>query len=436
MKGEKLMNILEIIAKKRDGKRLEKEEIEYFVQGYTNEEITDYQAAALVMAIYINGMDYEEVKNLTLAMAHSGEMLDLSDISENIIDKHSSGGVGDKITLIVMPIIASLGIPVAKMSGRGLGITGGTIDKLESIPGFKTDIDIDEFKSNIKQIGISLIGQTANLTPADKKLYALRDTISCVDCVPLIASSIMSKKIAAGAKKLVLEVTCGSGAFMKTKEDAENLSRVMKKIGELAGIETVCVITNMDQPIGKNVGNSLEIEEAIKALKGDMPEDIREIVLCLASHIVRLSGICKDSDEIRQMILENIQNGKAYQKFVELVGMQGGNTEYLENIEEAQYVVEVTADEEGYVESLNAETIGKASMKLGAGRMKKTDEIDHTCGIVLEKKIGDYVNFGDTIGYIHSNRKDIIEEVEEEFKSAYTIGEEEPEEYEHILNVI
>ena len=323
-----------------------------------------------------------------------------------------------------------------KCQEEDCGITGGTIDKLESIPGFRTDIDIDEFKSNIKQIGISLIGQTANLTPADKKLYALRDTISCVDCVPLIASSIMSKKMAAGAKKLVLEVTCGSGAFMKTKEDAENLSRVMKKIGELAGIETVCVITNMDQPIGKNVGNSLEVEEAIRALKGDMTEDIREIVLSLTSHIVRLSGICKDSDEIRQMILENIQNGKAYQKFVELVGIQGGNTEYLENIEEAQYVVEVTADEEGYVESLNAETIGKASMKLGAGRMKKTDEIDHTCGIVLEKKIGDYVSFGDTLGYIHSNRKDIIEEVEEEFKSAYTIGKEEPEEYEHILNVI
>ena len=430
------MNILDIIAKKRDNQKLSKEEIDFFIQGYTNEEITDYQAAALVMAIYINGMDYEEVKNLTLAMAHSGEMLDLSDISENIIDKHSSGGVGDKITLIVMPIIASLGIPVAKMSGRGLGITGGTIDKLESIPGFRTDLDIEEFKSNIKQIGISLIGQTANLTPADKKLYALRDTISCVDCVPLIASSIMSKKIAAGAKKLVLEVTCGSGAFMKTKEDAENLSRVMKKIGELAGIETVCVITNMNQPIGKSVGNSLEVEEALHALKGDMTEDVREIVLALASHIVRLSGICTDSDEIRQMILENIQNGRAYQKFVELVGMQGGNTEYLDNIEEAQYIIEVTSDVEGYVEALNAEKIGKASMKLGAGRMKKTDEIDHTCGIVLEKKIGDYVSLGDTLGYIHSNRNDILEEVKEEFKSAYTIGEDEPEEYEHILNVI
>ena len=430
------MNILDIIAKKRDGKRLEKDEIEYFIQGYTDGDITDYQAAALVMAIYINGMDYEETKDLTLAMAHSGEMLDLSDISDCIIDKHSSGGVGDKITLIVMPIIASFGIPVAKMSGRGLGITGGTIDKLESIPGFRTDLDINEFKNNIKQIGISLIGQTENLTPADKKLYALRDTISCIDCIPLIASSIMSKKMAAGAKKLVLEVTCGSGAFMKTKEDAENLSKVMKKIGELAGIETICVITNMEQPIGKNVGNSLEIEEAIRALKGDMEEDVREVVLSLASHIIRLSGICEDPDEIRQMILDNINNGKAYQKFVDLIRMQGGDTEYLDNIEEAEYIHEVVSDEEGYVQSLDAEKVGKASMRLGAGRIKKTDEIDHTCGIVLEKKIGDYVEFGEALGYIHSNRQDVIEETEAEFKSAYKIGEEKPEEYEHILNVI
>ena len=281
-----------------------------------------------------------------------------------------------------------------------------------------------------------MIGQTGNLTPADKKLYALRDTISCIDCVPLIASSIMSKKMAAGAKKLVLEVTCGSGAFMKTEEDAENLSRVMKTIGDLAGIETICVITNMDQPIGKCVGNSIEVGEAVKALKGDMEEDVREVILCLASHIVRLSGISSDSDEIRQMILENIHNGKAYEKFKELVRMQGGDVDYLENIEEASYVIEVTSDEEGYVETLNAETIGKASMRLGAGRIKKSDEIDHTCGIVIEKKIGDYVNYGDTLCYIHSNRQDVINEVESMIKEAYKISEEKPEEYIDILNVI
>lgn len=430
------MNILEIIAKKRDKKELSKEEIDFFIEGYTNGEITDYQAAALVMAIYINGMNYEETKNLTLAMANSGEILDLSDISETIIDKHSSGGVGDKITLIVMPIIASLGIPVAKMSGRGLGITGGTIDKLESIPGYRTDLSLEEFKDNIKEIGISLIGQTKNLAPADKKIYALRDTISCTESIPLIASSIMSKKIAAGAKKIVLEVTCGKGAFMKTREDAEKLSDVMKNIGKLAGIETVCVVTNMDQPIGKNVGNSLEIEEAIRALKGDMEEDVREIVLVLASQIVRLSGICNDADKARQMILENIENGKAYQKFVELVGKQGGNIQYLDNIEEAEYVVEVTSDEEGYVSELNAEKVGRAAISLGAGRIKKEDDIDHTCGIVLEKKIGDYVTYGETLGYIHSNIEGPIEKAEEQLKNAYVISEEEPEEYEDILNII
>ena len=247
------MNITEIISKKRDGGILNKEEIEYFIDGYTKGEIADYQAAALVMAIYIRGMNYEEIKNLSLAMAKSGDILDLTDISKVIVDKHSSGGVGDKITLIVMPVVASLGVKVAKMSGRGLGITGGTIDKLESIPGYRTDLDLEEFKNNIKKIGISLIGQTANLAPADKKLYALRDVIAATDSIPLIASSIMSKKIASGAKKLVLEVTCGSGAFMKDQKMAEELSNVMKKLGELANIDTTCIITNMQQPIGKAV---------------------------------------------------------------------------------------------------------------------------------------------------------------------------------------
>lgn len=247
------MNIIDIISKKRDGETLNKDEIEYFVRGYTEGEIADYQAAALVMAIYINGMNYEEIKNLSLEMAKSGDILDLSDISEIIVDKHSSGGVGDKITLIVMPIIAALGVKVAKMSGRGLGITGGTIDKLESIPGYRTNLSLDKFKSNIKEIGISLIGQTANLAPADKKLYALRDVTGTTDSIPLIASSIMSKKIASGAKKLVLEVTCGKGAFMQDEEKAIELSNIMKNLGSLAGIETVCVITNMDQPIGKTI---------------------------------------------------------------------------------------------------------------------------------------------------------------------------------------
>lgn len=430
------MNILEIIAKKRDKQELNKEEIEYFINGYTNEKITDYQAAALVMAIYINGMNYEETKNLTIAMANSGKKLDLTDISDTIIDKHSSGGVGDKITLIVMPIVASLGIPASKMSGRGLGITGGTIDKLQSIPGYRTDISLEEFKNNIKEIGISLIGQTENLAPADKKIYALRDTISCTESVPLIASSIMSKKIAAGANKLVLEVTCGSGAFMKNKEEAETLSKVMSKIGELAGIETVCVITNMEQPIGKNVGNSLEVEEALRALKGDMEEDVKEIVLCIASQIMKLAGKGDNLEQNKKIILENIQNGKAYEKFIQLVEKQYGDIKYLSNIEKAKYIVPVVAEKDGFIEEVNAEGIGRAALTLGAGRVKKEDNIDYTCGIVLEKKIGEKVVIGETIAYIHSNKEELIEEVKEKINKAYKIISNKPEEYKHILNII
>ncbi len=429
------MNIIEIISKKRDKKRLSKEEIEYFIKGYTKGEITDYQAAALVMAIYINGMDYEEIKDLTLAMANSGETLDLSDISKTIIDKHSSGGVGDKITLIVMPIIASFGIPVAKMSGRGLGITGGTIDKLESIPGYRTDISLEEFKNNIKEIGISLIGQTKDLAPADKKIYALRDTIACTDNIPLIASSIMSKKIAAGANKLVLEVTCGSGAFMKNQEEAEELSTLMKKIGELAGIETVCVITNMDEPIGKAVGNSLEIEEAVQALKGKMQEDVKQVVLTIASYILKLAGYGNDLEENKRKVLEKIQSGEAYEKFTQLVEKQYGDVEYLNNIKKAKYIVPVRNEKSGYITKLNAEQIGKASLELGAGRMKKEDEIDHTVGIILEKKIGSKVDAGETIAYIHSNKEN-IDEVKQKILSAYKIDAEKPEEYKHILNII
>ena len=380
------MNIKEIIAKKRDKQVLDKQEIEYFITEYTSGNITDYQAAALIMAIYINGMNYEETKNLTIAMANSGKILDLHDISDTIIDKHSSGGVGDKITLIVMPIIASLGIPVAKMSGRGLGITGGTIDKLESIPGYRTDIDLEEFKNNIKEIGISLIGQTKDLAPADKKIYALRDLISCTESIPLIASSIMSKKIAAGANKIVLEVTCGKGAFMKTKEQAEELSKVMSEIGKLAGIETVCVITNMDQPIGKSVGNSLEIEEAVRALKGEMEEDVKEVVLEISAQIIKLAGISYDLEKNKQMVLEQINNFCAYNKFVELVKKQYGDITYLSNIPKAKYKLEVKSNIEGYVTELDAEKIGKTALLLGAGRMKKEDTIDHTSRNSIRKE--------------------------------------------------
>ena len=338
------MNILDIIAKKRDKKELTKEEIEFFVKGYTEGSITDYQAAALVMAIYINGMNEREITDLTLFMAHSGDVLDLSSLGE-VVDKHSTGGVGDKITLILMPIVASLGIPVAKMSGRGLGFTGGTVDKLESIQGYNTNVPVDKFIENVKNIGISLIGQTLNLAPADKKLYALRDTISCTESIPLIASSIMSKKIASGANKIVIDVTCGSGAFMKNLESAKELARVMTKIGELANKETKCIITDMNQPVGRAVGNTLEVIEAIDILKGKyLPEDIKNIITELGANMLLLANKVNSIEEGKIRILENLNNGKAYEKFVQLVQNQGGDISYIENtdkFEKADYLREI-----------------------------------------------------------------------------------------------
>ena len=300
------MNILDIIAKKRDKNKLTKEEIEYFVKEYTIGNITDYQAAALVMSIYINGMNEQEITNLSLAMAHSGEILDLSSLGENIVDKHSTGGVGDKVSIILLPIIASLGIPDAKMSGRGLGFTGGTVDKMESIPGYQTNVEIKDFIANVQKIGISMIGQTMNLAPADKKLYALRDTISCVESIPLIASSIMSKKIASGANKIVLDVTVGKGAFMKNKEAAQKLADLMIKIGELAGREVVCVLTKMDEPLGYSIGNNLEVIEAIKFLKGYMPKDLKDVVFELGANMIKLAGLGENLEENKLKIQENI----------------------------------------------------------------------------------------------------------------------------------
>ena len=433
------MNIQEIIGKKRDGLVLDKEEISYFVSEYTNGNITDYQAAALVMAIYINGMNKEETTTLTLEMSKSGDVLDLSEISKNVIDKHSTGGVGDKITLVLMPIIASLGIPVAKMSGRGLGFTGGTVDKLESIPGYRTELNINEFIENVKNTGISVIGQTANLTPADKKLYSLRDTINCVGSMPLIASSIMSKKIAAGANKIVLDVTVGSGAFMKNKEDAIMLSNMMKDIGSLADRETVCVLTNMNEPVGHAVGNTLEIIETIECLRGNIPEDIKEIITTIGSYIIKLSGKSDDLEENKKIILENIKNGKAYNKFLELVKSQYGNIEYIENtekFEKAKYIIPVITDKDGYVEELNAEKVGLISVMLGAGRIKKEDDIDKAVGIILNKKISDEVKAGDILAYIHANDEQKAKEAVEQLKDTYKISEMKVEKEKIILGVI
>ena len=408
------MSILDIIAKKRDKKELTKEEIEFFVKGYTEGSITDYQAAALVMAIYINGMNEREITDLTLFMAHSGDVLDLSSLGE-VVDKHSTGGIGDKITLILMPIVASLGIPVAKMSGRGLGFTGGTVDKLESIQGYNTNVPVDKFIENVKNIGISLIGQTLNLAPADKKLYALRDTISCTESIPLIASSIMSKKIASGANRIVIDVTCGSGAFMKNLESAKELARVMTKIGELANKETKCIITDMNQPVGRAVGNTLEVIEAIDILKGKyLPEDIKNIITELGANMLLLANKVNSIEEGKIKILENLNNGKAYEKFVQLVQNQGGDISYIENtdkFEKAKYIVPIVAEKTGTVSKLDALTIGKLSVYLGAGRMKKEDNIQKEVGFVLNKKVGDKVEKGEILGYIHSNDENKANEI-------------------------
>ena len=433
------MNILEIIAKKRDKKELSKEEIEFFINEYTNNNITDYQAAALVMAIFINGMNDEEIVNLTIAMANSGEVLDLSKFGKNVVDKHSTGGVGDKVSLILLPIVASLGIPVAKMSGRGLGFTGGTADKLEAIPGYNTQADINKFIQNVENIGISMITQTMNLAPADKKLYALRDTISCVESMPLIASSIMSKKIAAGANKIVLDVTVGSGAFMKTKEDAIKLSNEMIKIGKMANRETVCILTNMDEPLGYAVGNTLEVIEAIEFLKGNMPEDVKKVVLELGAYMIKLAGKGNNIEENKTKILENIKNGKAYDKFLELIQNQGGDISYIEDIskfEKAKYIEPIYSNKNGYIHKINAEEIGRLACYLGAGRIKKEDEIDKSVGIVLNKKVSDKIIENDVLAYIYANKMENLEYAKKKILEIFEIEDYEIEMPKVILGII
>lgn len=419
------MNILDIIAKKRDSKELTKQEIEYFVKEYTVGNITDYQAAALIMAIYIKGMNDREITDLTLAMAHSGEVLDLSCFGENVVDKHSTGGVGDKVSIILLPIITSLGVPVAKMSGRGLGFTGGTVDKMESIPGYKTNISIKDFIEDVKKVGISMIGQTMNLAPADKKIYALRDAISCIENIPLIASSIMSKKIASGANKIVIDVTVGKGAFMKNKEDAQKLAEQMIRIGKLAGREVRCVLTPMDEPLGYAVGNSLEVIEAINFLKGNMPKDLKDVVLELGANMLQLAGKGENIEENKLKMLKNIENGAAFNKFEEMVKNQGGDISYLEDttkFKKSKYTIAVVAEEDGIVKEINAEEIGKLACYLGAGRVNKDDKIEPDVGIVLNKKVGDEVMVNDFLAYICGNDENKVHESEKKILEIYKIS--------------
>lgn len=395
------MNIQEIIAKKRDKQELSKEEIEYFVTNYTNGQIADYQAAALVMAIYLNGMNEQETTDLTLSMAHSGDILDLSDFG-TVVDKHSTGGIGDKVTLILAPIIASLGIPVAKMSGRGLGYTGGTIDKLESIPGYHTGLSIGEFKNNVKEINISLIGQTLNLAPADKKLYALRDSISATESIPLIASSIMSKKIASGASNLVLDVKVGTGAFMKNIEDAKKLAITMVNIGKNANINTLAVLSNMNQPLGNNIGNVLEVKEAIEVLEGNGPIDLKELSIELAIYMVSLYKNI-DYNLAKQKVLKTLESKQALNKFYQFINAQGGNIEKISF--NPKYEYKVYSKKQGYITKMNTEEIGKIASLLGAGRMTKDDIIDYEAGIILNKKINDYVKENDLLATLYTNKE-------------------------------
>lgn len=432
------MNILEIIEKKRDKKELTKEEIKFFIKGYTDGTIADYQAASLVMAIYLNGMSKQETTNLTLEMANSGEILDLSKLNKTIVDKHSTGGVGDKVSICLLPLVASLGVPVAKMSGRGLGFTGGTVDKMQSIPGYKTEIDMNNFIQNVENIGISMISQTMNLAPADKKLYALRDSISCVESIPLIASSIMSKKIASGAEKIVLDVTVGKGAFMKNLEDAQKLSNEMIEIGKLANRETICVLTNMDEPLGYAIGNNLEVIEAIKFLKGKMPEDLKQVVLELGAYMIKLSHLGDDLEENKNKMLENIKNGKAFNKFSEMVRTQGGDVSYLEDIskfEKSQFIEPIIAKQDGYIQEINAEEVGKIACNLGAGRIRKEDKIDETVGIILNKKVADKIQKGDILAYIHSNDKEKLEIAKKELEKIIIIKDKKIEKLQTIFGI-
>ncbi len=424
------MNIIEIIEKKRDNKILSKEEIEYFIQGYTKGNITDYQAAALIMAIYINDLTEQEMTDMTLAMANSGDMIDFSYLNKKIVDKHSTGGVGDKVSLILLPLVNSVEIPVAKMSGRGLGFTGGTIDKLESIPGYKTNMQMDEFKNNVKKFGISLISQTLNIAPADKKIYALRDSIACVENISLIASSIMSKKIANGADKIVLDVTVGKGAFMNNIEDARELSRKMIKIGELAKRETVCILTNMDEPLGYAIGNSLEVIEAIKFLKGNMPEDLKQVVLELGAYMMKLAGISDDIEKNKEVLLENIMNGKAFQKFKKLVDIQYGDISYLDDTSKftkAKYIKRILAEEKGWIYDIDAKAVGKIVNMLGAGRLKKEDSINYAVGCVLGKKVGEFVEIGEVLVEIHADNKLELEEAGKRIREVIKITKNQSE---------
>lgn len=423
------MNAVDIICKKRDGKELSEAEIEFFIKAYLSGEIPDYQASALLMAIYFRHMSEEETFNLTKVMLHSGDIVDLSDIHGTKVDKHSTGGVGDKVTLIVAPIAASCGIPIAKMSGRGLGFTGGTIDKLESIPGFKTTLEPADFHRQVNEIGIAVIGQSGHIAPADKKLYALRDVTATVENLSLIASSIMSKKLAAGSDAILLDVKCGKGAFMKSEEDAKALAELMCKIGSSQGKKTAAIISDMSEPLGHAVGNSLEVIEAIELLKGNIKGDLLKLCLNISAAMIYLGGGAIGIEEGFALAENAISSGRALEKLAEMIEYQGGNKLVIDDYSlfpKAEIYSEIRAESSGYIESIDAEYIGLASQHSGAGRASKDDEIDHSAGIRLLAKRGDKIEPSDIIAIVYSSDEKKLKQACDEVLRAYTISDCEP----------
>lgn len=420
------MRMIDIIEKKRDGQVLTKEEIEFFITGYTNGDIPDYQASGLAMAVFFQDMNDEERAALTMAMVNSGDVIDLSDIHGTKVDKHSTGGVGDTTTLVLAPLVAAVGVPVAKMSGRGLGHTGGTIDKLESVEGFHVEISEEKFVKLVNEAKVAVIGQTGNLTPADKKLYGLRDVTGTVNSIPLIASSIMSKKIAAGADAIVLDVKTGNGAFMKTLEDAEALAHAMVSIGNNVGRNTMAIISDMGQPLGHAIGNALEVKEAIETLQGKGPEDLTELVMTLGSQMVVVGGKAKDLEEARALLEKAIQDGSALESFRTFLENQDGDGSVVDDVSklpQAKYQVALPAESSGFVTEIVANEMGVASMMLGAGRQTKDDDIDLSVGLVLHKKVGDRVDEGEPLLTIHSNREN-VDDVIEKLNQSITVSEQ------------
>lgn len=433
------MQMYDLIRKKKNKEKLSTEEISFIVEGFTNGTIPDYQMSAFLMAVCLNGMDHEETAALTVAMAHSGDLLDLSQIYGVKVDKHSTGGVGDKTSLVLSPMVASLGIPVAKMSGRGLGHTGGTIDKLESFPGFSTTITTEQFIQNVNTVKMAIVGQTANLAPADKKIYALRDVTATVDNISLIASSIMSKKIASGSDVIVLDVKTGSGAFMKNYEDSLALAKEMVQIGTIAGRKTYAVITDMNQPLGNAVGNTLEVVEAIQALNGEGPKDLMEVSLTLASFMILGAGKAETIEEAKELLIKTIKDKSALDKLAEFIKAQGGNSEavyHTDLFKKADLGEDVFALTDGYVTNIQTEEVGMTSLILGGGRVTKDSVIDLSVGIQIHKKLGDPVKKGEALATLYANERPRLEEAKKRLFSAYEIGEVKPIAHPYVYAVV